>query len=233
MKIEVFAVCYNEERIMPYFLRHYSQFAKIFIFDNYSTDRSVEIAQKGGANVSLFDTKGTFDDGTNLEIKEHCWRDSQADWVIVIDLDEFVYHPHIVDFLNKSLGTLIQPNMYEMFTPVFPTTTGQIYEEVISGHPSWPKINLIQPSQIKEMNYIPGCHLATPKGNVALVNTNEIKTLHMKHLGRQYTIDRNIMYGARLSKRNKKMGWGTHLLRTPKQVGADFDRLIKIVIPRI
>ena len=233
MKIEVFAVCYNEERIMPYFLRHYSQFAEIFIFDNHSTDRSVEIAQKGGAHVSLFDTGGTFDDGANLEIKEHCWRDSKADWVIVIDLDEFVYHPHIVDFLSESQGTLIQPNLYEMFTSIFPTTVGQIYEDVKNGHPSWPKINLIQPSQIKEMNYTPGCHLATPKGNVVLVNTNDIKTLHMKNLGRQYTIDRNIMYGVRLSERNKEMGWGTHLLRTPEQVGADFDRLIQIVIPRI
>jgi glycosyltransferase involved in cell wall biosynthesis len=233
MRIEVFAVCYNEEKILPYFLRHYSQFAEIYLYDNYSTDKSVEIAQRAGAHVMMFDTQGQFDDGKNLEIKENCWHDSKADWVIVIDCDEFVYHTNLPEYLSEVKATVIEPHTFEMFTDKFPTTEGQIYEEVKNGHPSWPKKNIFKPTEITRMNYIAGCHLANPEGNVIILTTLDIKTLHMKHLGRQYTIDRNILYGGRISQRNIEMKWGTHLLRLPEQVGADYDRLIQIVKPVI
>jgi hypothetical protein len=83
------------------------------------------------------------------------------------------------------------------------------------------------------MNYIPGCHLANPRGNVNILKTDEIKTLHMKHLGKQYTIARNIFYGARMSQRNRELKLGTHLLRTPEQVSADWDRITPIITPII
>jgi len=233
MRIEVYAVCYNEEKILPYFLRHYSQYGKIIVYDNYSTDHSVEIAQSEGAEIRLFDTCGQFDDMTNLQIKEHCWRGSKADWCIVIDMDEFIYCPDLIAHLGKIQATVIEPDMFDMFIDHFPTTQGQIYDEVKLGHETWPKMNLIRPDQITEMNYIPGCHLAIPQGNVVIERKGPIKTLHMKHLGREYTIDRTVNSGARMSQQNRDLKLGTHLLRTPEQVGADFDRLIKIVIPRI
>ncbi len=233
MKIEVFAVCYNEEKILPYFLRHYSQFADIIIFDNYSTDRSVEIAKNGGARIELFDTRGQFDDMTNLQIKENCWKGSKADWCIVIDMDEFVYCPNLIEHLTKTPATVIEPIYFDMFIDHFPITDGQIYDEVKNGHESWPKMVLLKPSEITEMNYIPGCHLATPKGNVVIEKNGPIKTLHMKHLGREYTIARSVNSGVRMSARNRELRLGTHLLRMPEQVGEDFDRLLKIVIPRI
>ena len=114
--IEIYTVCYNEEMILPYFMRHYSQYGKIIIYDNYSTDNSVKIAEVGGAEVRLFDTKGQFDDITNLGIKEHCWRGSKADWCIIIDMDEFIYHPNLTDFLRNTSATLIEPRNYEMFS---------------------------------------------------------------------------------------------------------------------
>lgn len=233
MKIEIYAVCFNEEKILPYFLRHYSQYGKMIIYDNYSTDNSVKIAEAGGAEIRLFDTRGQFDDMTNLDIKEHCWRESKADWCIVIDMDEFVYHPNLIEHLKRTYATIIEPDLFDMFTPVFPTIYGQIYEEVRLGHEAWPKMNLFRPDQITEMNYTPGCHLAKPAGNVIIERRGPVKTLHMKHLGREYTIARNLSYGSRISQRNIDLRLGTHLLRTPEQVGQSFDELLKIVIPRI
>jgi hypothetical protein len=44
MTIHVHVVCWNEERIMPWFLAHYSRFAtRIFCHDNGSTDRTREV----------------------------------------------------------------------------------------------------------------------------------------------------------------------------------------------
>ncbi len=42
MKIDVFTTCYNEQIILPYFLKHYKKFANnITVYDNMSTDNSV------------------------------------------------------------------------------------------------------------------------------------------------------------------------------------------------
>ena len=46
MTIHVYNIVHNEEFLLPYYLRHYEQFAdKIFIFDDESTDRTAEIAK--------------------------------------------------------------------------------------------------------------------------------------------------------------------------------------------
>jgi len=47
MTIDVFTTCYNEEIILPYFIRHYKQFARnITIYDNMSTDNSINIIEE-------------------------------------------------------------------------------------------------------------------------------------------------------------------------------------------
>jgi len=46
MQIELYAVAWNEEKIIEYFLRYYSAFCdKIVIYDNESTDRTPEIVR--------------------------------------------------------------------------------------------------------------------------------------------------------------------------------------------
>mgnify|MGYP002639135158 FL=1 len=75
MKIEVFAVCYNEEIILPYFLRHYRQFASnITIFDNMSTDSSVGIMKEANVNIIPFDTDGRFEEASLIQIRNNCWK---------------------------------------------------------------------------------------------------------------------------------------------------------------
>ena len=234
MKIEVYAICYNEEKLLPYFLRHYQRFADVIIYDNYSTDHSVEIAQKAGAKIIPYDSGNTLNDLIYIQIKNNCWKGSKADWVIVGDADEFVYCPHLLDILQNTEYTAFEPKWYEMFSVEFPTTEGQIYDEVKLGHEAWPKLNLFRPTEIKEMNYEVGCHLVHPEGNVKLnYADSDIRTLHMRHLGKQYIIDRNGAYARRMSEVNKQNRWGWHLAQTPEQISAGFDEEIKLTSPVI
>jgi glycosyltransferase involved in cell wall biosynthesis len=47
MKIHVYIISYNEEKLLPFTLDYYSTFCeKIFVYDNYSTDSSDEIYKK-------------------------------------------------------------------------------------------------------------------------------------------------------------------------------------------
>lgn len=44
MSIHLYAACWNEERIIPFFLQHYEPLVdRIIIYDDHSTDRSVEL----------------------------------------------------------------------------------------------------------------------------------------------------------------------------------------------
>ena len=153
MKIEVYALTNNEEQIMPYFMRHYTQFAHVILLENNSTDRTVEIAQSMGAEIWKYDVPDEINDQWYLDVKNNCWKNSKADWVIIGDADEFVYHPHIIEYLERTDATIFLPRLWNMFSEKFPTTTGQIYEEVTGGRPGGPKMNLFRPSEIKEINY--------------------------------------------------------------------------------
>jgi hypothetical protein len=233
-RIETFAICYNEEKIMPYFLRHYLQYGKVTIYDNYSTDKSIDMALDAGARVFQYDSGGELRDDIYIQIKNSCWKDSKADWVCVVDMDEFVYHPCLLNILDNTDYTAFEPRWYEMFSWEFPKTGGQIYDEVTQGYEAWPKLNLWRPSEVKEINYDIGCHLCKPKGNVKLNYVeSDIKTLHMRHLGSQYIIERNKNYAARMSQKNRDNGWGWHLTQSEETLKQGFEKefaLIKKVI---
>jgi glycosyltransferase involved in cell wall biosynthesis len=209
MKIEVFMVSHNEEFMIPYVMRHYSRFAEVTILENNSTDRTVEIARSLGAKVIELDIPDNKDNKTIIDIKNECWKDSKADWVIVVDTDEFIYHPNIRNELLKTNATILRTTWYEMFSDHLPTKDGQIYEELALGQKHInSKLAIFRPDQINEMNWGVGCHDARPEGNVIIENS-ELKTLHYRHLSLEYLLERNRRDSARLSAFNRKMGWST------------------------
>jgi hypothetical protein len=237
MKIEAYLMVNNEELIIPYVMRHYGQFAKVIFMESNSTDRSVELGLSLGAWVHQHEQKDELDDLALISMKENCWKGSQADWVIVADADEFVYHPNIVKVLEESKATVIHPTFHNMFSEKFPTTKGQIYDEVNMGTPDgdfWlSKMNVFRPKEITSMKFAIGGHHAYPEGNVVIDNNSGIKTLHMNFLGREYVINRYRRNAARHSQKNKAAGYGVQHLWTEEKINAYFDeqipKLIKIV----
>jgi len=230
MKIEVYAICYNEELIISYFLRHYLQFADIILYDNNSTDKSEEIAINAGAKITKYDSKGEIRDDIYLKIKNDCWKSSKADWVIICDIDEFIYHPNLVSILEKTESTIFRPVGYNMVTDKFPTTNGQIYEEVTMGvlDNRYSKLCLFKPSKITEINYFAGCHKAEPKGDVKLNIVSDIKLLHMRFLSKEYVMNKNSIYKQRLSNLNKKEGWGIEYTWGHQKMNDFFDEQFKL-----
>lgn len=233
VKIETFAVCHNEAPMIHYFLRHYLQFGSVTIFDNQSTDDSVKIAEKAGAIVFQFDTEGQFDEAVLTHIRNRCWKESKADWVIVTDIDEFVYHKKLAKVLESIKGTVVLPRMFNMYSDVFPSTLGQIYDEVQYGVEFNSKPCLFKPAEIKEMNFEVGCHAAHPEGNYSLNFTSEIINLHFKNMSLDYVIHRNAYLNSRQSDVNRQNNWNWHLAETPEQTLKNFEhaksRLIKVI----
>jgi len=228
--IDIFTITYNEEKIIPYFIKHYSQYGNITIYDNYSTDDTEKIALENGVKVIKYDSNNQIRDDLYLEIKNNCWKDSEADWVIVCDADEFIYHPDLINMLKATKSTIFVPAGYDMVSETFPTTDSQIYDEIQFGTPSsgMCKMCLFNPKEIKEIDFTPGCHSAYPKGNVIKQkNDPDLKLLHMKALSREYVINKHKVYSKRLSAENNKHGWGYHYHWDDKTIHNYFNKTIK------
>lgn len=91
----VHAFNWNESKLLPAFLKHYEQADKIYIYDNESTDNSVDIILAAGRDVISFSSDGKFDDTIHQNMRNEMWKKSigKTDYVIIQDLDEFLHFP--------------------------------------------------------------------------------------------------------------------------------------------
>jgi glycosyltransferase involved in cell wall biosynthesis len=209
MKIEVFAICYNEEVMLPFFLRHYLSFCdRITIYDNCSTDGTDDILQRYNRNrvsVVKWDSNNQVRDDLYLKIKNNCWKHSIADWVIICDVDELVY-----GWTDPGENTIISPDWCEMVSERIPNGPKQIYEYINEGVPQGQvtKCIMFKPERINEINYHPGCHGINAVGDVQVLHTPAMKILHYKFLSMNYVKERHRLFGQRMSDINKKNRWG-------------------------
>ncbi len=233
MKIEVFALCYNEEILLPFFLRHYERFAsRITVYDNYSTDRSPEICRAHPlVNLVQYDSGNQIRDDLYLDIKNNCWKHSTADWVVVCDMDEFLIGLELLPSIDSQGYTIISPDWWEMLSETIPDSSSgeQIFTIVNRGVNlgQATKSIIFKPGQIQEIEYNPGCHSFNAQGDVNLLRTGDMKILHYKNLSLHYVLERNALFVARLSDINIQKSWGFHYNFAPEKVEAWFNNMLQ------
>ncbi len=200
MKVECHILAKNEEEIIVYSLRHYTTFcSKIVLHDAFSTDNTRAIAKDYGAEIrDWVDLDGKFDDRTAQQIKNTAWHGTSADWVICADADELIYFPSrepricLAQYMERKTF-VVKPHGFELVAERFPTTSGQIYDEVKMGarDDKWyGKPILFTPHLVKEISFAPGAHAmvaelrdGTIYYNPTAYSTPECYLLHCKHLG--------------------------------------------------
>ncbi len=91
--IEIITCVYNEEFLLPFFLKHYEWVDKITIlFGEDSTDESKCILEKNPkVEIIPFTMPMGIDDGLKAERISQTYRESKADWVLIVDVDEFAF----------------------------------------------------------------------------------------------------------------------------------------------
>lgn len=235
--IHLYAICWNEEAILPYFMDHYSGFVdEFFIYDNMSTDGTLALlARYKNTTVIPYDTGNTYSDAAFLDIKNHAWKRSRgiADFVIVCDMDEFLYHPEmpiLLDLLHTHHYTVAKPHGYNMTSTSLPPFDGtqQITSLIRSGvdaRKNYSKNILFSPT-LDEINFSTGCHKSFPQGRVKTYQSDHLKLLHYKFVDRDQVLAKTRVYGARMSDLNKKHGWSRHYIKTDEKTLADFDRIV-------
>ena len=173
--IHLYTLCWNDSRMLPHFFRHYSSLVdRFFVFDNGSTDGSLQLlAGNERVQVSHFQTEFDSFADTELRLSEEIWKNSKglADWVLIVDIDEHVYHEDLRSYLRicRQRGiTAIQAVGYEMISETFPDASMPLCDVVTNGVRSseYCKLCLFDPSAITRTNFTYGRHSASPEGRV-------------------------------------------------------------------
>ena len=233
MKIELFTISYNEEKILPFFLKHYAKFCHaINVYDNMSTDNSLDILRnfkETDVNIISYDTGSKLNDSVYLDIKNNCWKHSTADYVIVVDADEFLYHTDIINFLKNTKKSIYKPVGYDMCSEKFPEN--DLFNDVTTGVRSvnYDKICIFDPSKIENINYVLGCHQAHPTYTQTvdpIYISNDLKMLHCKNLSFDYRFNKHQEYIQRLSDFNVETGAGIHYTYTREQQYMEFQNIL-------
>ena len=218
-------------------LNYYGDFCDaITVWDNESTDNTRDIIAKEFPHVKIVVWKSnqTINDQHYLNIKNYCWKQSTADWVIVADCDEFLYHPNLFiqlgEFKDDGI-TIPVVQGYNMFSEKFPdkyneSITDQVREGVPAAH--FNKNIIFAPKYVKEINYQPGAHSCKPTGPKIVSSPSVfLKLLHYKYMSKDYVVAKHEAYASRLSSFNKENGYGAEYLKGDAFVEECFELLRK------
>ena len=221
----MYFINYNDSFYIPFIAKHYSFCEAIVMYDHYSTDDSVKIAQSLGIEVRFFGQRGQLNDQVYLDIKNHCWKEQRAkgiDYVIVCDADEFICPDNLV-------GTAPVVTGYNMISENMPVS--KITEISVGNFDKGScKQAIFNPDAITEIDYIHGCHKNHMTGNIT--REGSCRLLHYRTIGGvQRMIRRHAEYRRRLSQFNIHHRFGHHYLQTDSQKREEWDRLIKTAKP--
>ncbi len=235
MKVHVYTVAWNEESILPHFLRYYARFAeRITVYDNGSDDRTREIvAAHPRAELRSHDTGGALHDGMKAELLSTCYREVRgaADWVVCVDCDEFLFHPRLEQVLARYLAegvTLPRIRGYSMVTddpvPDPGSFRGLLSDRYVLGapNPNFDKRCVFSPDV--DIHFDVGQHHCRPEGPVVESAESELKLLHYKHFCVDYVFRRYRQLRPRLSSFNRQNRLGFHYEESRRRIARSHAR---------
>lgn len=223
MEINIFILCHNESNLLPHTIKHYRKYlpsCKITIYDNESTDNSVELALSLGCNVISWNSNNIIDDHKYSEIKNNCWKNITNGWIIMIDMDEFVCVTEDELLYEKTNGTsVLQIKGLEMIgesnTVDLTDIDLQEINKYIDKDEESKKLCFLR-ENVTDMNYGIGAHQCNPIGDIKY-SSKIYYNKHMNNLGLNYIIDKTFKRCER-SALMRSQGFAHHYANPPEQI---------------
>lgn len=187
----------RQERLLPYFLWHYDYWVdRIFLYD----DRSCATKPSAAHNHPKVVLRPLSDLADSAQsARQAFWRDAwkesrgQADWACVVEVDEFLHHPHGRDFLRTSqkAGITVLPTVgYEVITRSADPLAAQAglagWHEV--GSTSVGKIGAFNPDTMRELAPVAGW--TAPRGSLGDPRSSGLRLLRYRMLPAAYSAER-------------------------------------------
>ena len=210
LKLWVYTFCYNEEKILPYVIEYWKQYAaKVIVYDNGSTDNSLKIlSQYSWIEVREFDTENTFDPEKISQYKSFCYADAigKADYVMVCDIDEVLLPtenllPELV-LAKKDNIQLFQTKYYEIIN----NELNPKYDSLIhtaEGYYAYPNVNIHKAIVFDPRIKIAFGHNSLTYSTNRNYITKSIITLHLKMISSNILVSRQKHLYLRLNKKYK------------------------------
>ncbi|MCB1864762.1 MAG: glycosyltransferase family 2 protein [Chromatiales bacterium] len=233
MMVHLYALSWNDGRMVDYFLRHYEPFVdRFFIYDDGSTDGTRDTFAARD-DVELRPQLRRYPESwvkSALHFYNECWMESRgvADWVFIVNLDEHLYHPRMRDYLSecRAAGVTAIPSLgFQMVSAGFPDTDVPLYRELTMGAPwsQMSKMQIFNPNAVIATNFGPGRHRARFEGDICIPQRNEVLNLHYKYLGLDRLHDRHGALRARLGPLDIQNRWGHRYHFSRQELGEDYD----------
>jgi hypothetical protein len=201
MKIHFYALCWNDGPRLSFFFRHYDAIVDRYVIYDDGSDAETLARLQAHPKVEIRQFVRSDPESFVLSEKhmsDHCWKESRgkADWVIVADIDELLWHADLPAYLAHCKGagiTAIPALGFQMIDPEFPPEGTDLAARIFRGMPWWEmmKLAIFDPAAINEIDFSLGRHMASPSGSVVYPPTDELLLLHYKYLGLQRTFDRH------------------------------------------
>ena len=171
-----------------------------------------------GCEVRTFGKPGELNDQHYLDVKNHAWKVSKADWVIVCDADEILFEPNMNFILKSEMmhgSTIIKTKGWGIYSESMPLNDFLEVQTCVEDK-NYSKSVIFNPAKIKEIGYIFGCHECRPAG-VVNYSKETIHLLHYKYIGGiDRVLNRHRNYKSRLSEINKRWNLG-HTYSQPEE----------------
>lgn len=234
LKIRVIACCKNEVKMLPFFLQYYSQFVdQICIFDGGSDDGGLGVIKQYPKAIIMSSGNNTEMDErllTSLRNEEYKKDRNNWDWQIIVDIDEFLYHPDIRSKLETyrkndiTIPKVIGYDMYSLTFPVYGDKT--IIDQIRTGkrNDQWQSKSIIFNPNKVDINYDFGCHTCHPSGAVKFGPDNDgFMLLHYNYICYEHFIRRHKYNAARMSQYNKEHNLAFHIPLCAKMTEGEFN----------
>ncbi len=128
---------YNEEFLAPFFLNHYSWVHRIHILLDADTNDSTEAIAKQYPNVAIerFSFPDMLDDIIKSAVISAKYRTlTEADYVIVVDSDEFIFTNEIVKPVSTHLAETVKDVYFVSLWQIYKHETDQPLDPDIPVH---------------------------------------------------------------------------------------------------
>jgi hypothetical protein len=218
LSIDLYSICWNEEKMLPYFFRHYDPLVDRYVlYDDGSTDATLDILSRHPkVEVRRF-VRAVADSYvlSALALHETMWKESRAraDWVIVTAVDEHLHLPDLTAYLDlqKRNGVTAIPALgYQMLAREFPQGENLLTRICTTGASCafMNKLSIFDPGALDDTGYEVGRHKASPTGDVYYPANDELLNLHFKYIGLNYAHERHQLLKSGLGATDNANRWG-------------------------
>ncbi len=181
--------------MLGFFFRHYDSWIdRYFIYDNGSTDGTLEMLQSH-PKVELRKFEWTDPESfvsSHQKMQNNSWKESrkEAAWVVMASIDEHLHVPGVGmrDYLERcqKMGvTLLHSMGFQMVSEEFPQKDEMLCQTRTMGCPygRMSKLCIFNPKAVRKSNFDGGGHEAHPIGELRLPPRDEMLLLHYKNIG--------------------------------------------------